>query len=94
MELGTPSRRCVTCAGEGRGPERLLVPGWDEAGGHRPSQPVGHLRGHGQEGEHQKQLLDLVQIQVVVQVQDWVQGVLLVLVWLWSLLSRSWPTAT
>lgn len=94
MELGAPSRRCVTCAGEGRGPERLLVPGWDEAGGHRPSQPVGHLRGHSQEGEDQKQLLDLLQVQVVVQVQDWVQDVVLVLVWLWSLLSRSWPTAT
>lgn len=94
MELSTPSRRCVTCAGEGRGPERLLVPGWDEAGGHRPSQPVGHLRGHGQEGEDQNQLLDLVQSQVVVQVRDRVQGVLLVLVWLWSLLSRSWLTAT
>lgn len=40
-----------TCAGEGGGPERLLVPGRDEAGGHRPSEPVGHLRGHCQEGE-------------------------------------------
>lgn len=56
----TPSPPCTTCAGEGRGPDWLLVPGRDETGGHRPSQPLGHLRGHSQEGEDQNLDQDLV----------------------------------
>lgn len=32
--------------GEGSGSERLLVPGRDEAGGHRPFEPVNDLCGH------------------------------------------------
>lgn len=37
-------------AGEGGGPERLLVPGRHEAGGHRPAQPVHYLCGYSEEG--------------------------------------------